>query len=553
MFQNLEERLNNGEGPSQRRDNGGHNRANTGGTYGRLTKIEFPKFDGEDVLSWLYIVNNFFDMDNIVEDEQKIRLVSMHMFGKALNWHQHFMRIPDSFEALLNKVNLDDSCAISLFIGGLKEEITYAMRMFKPTSLTEVFSLSKLQEASNSVTKGKHSASFGPTKNTVFGSTNQRGGGNGTRIVPVQSTTVTPNRPFKKLTQQELEEKRAKNLCFYCDQKYSPGHKCNGQMYFLEIVAYEEEGNNVDCQIFEQENMCEEEIMPQVSFNAMTGVPSYQTMRVKGHVKKQVLHILVDCGSTHNFLDLHAAKRMSCNLSKMCPLMLNKYTVKDKFPIPIIEELLDELYGAKISPYEAVYGQTPPLHTPYVAGESTVKSVDRSLQKRENAIEMLKFHIKGSHDRMKKYADLKRSEMEFDVGMWVYVKLQPHRQVAIRQTTQNKLSPKYYGPFLIVAKVGLVAYKLDLPSGSQVHLVFHVSQLKLCKGNSFKKGLLPHYGEEGLLSVEPEKILDRRIGKVNNRAAVYVLVKWINHSEEDATWELAEDLSKGFPEFSLDP
>nr|GEY34178.1 hypothetical protein [Tanacetum cinerariifolium] len=93
MLQKLEERLNNGEGPSQRRDNGGHNGANTSGTYGRLTKIEFPKFDGDDVLSWLYRVNNFFDMDNIV-DEQKIRLVSMHMFGKALNWHQHFMRIP---------------------------------------------------------------------------------------------------------------------------------------------------------------------------------------------------------------------------------------------------------------------------------------------------------------------------------------------------------------------------------------------------------------------------------------------------------------------------
>nr|GFB32715.1 hypothetical protein [Tanacetum cinerariifolium] len=88
-------------------------------------------------------------------------------------------------------------------------------------------------------------------------------------------------------------------------------------------MAYEEEGNNVDCEIFEQENMREEEIMPQVSLNAMTGVHSYQTMRVKGHVKKQVLHILVDCGSTHNFLDLHAAKRMGCNLSKMCPLQVS--------------------------------------------------------------------------------------------------------------------------------------------------------------------------------------------------------------------------------------
>ncbi|GKD24681.1 retrotransposable element Tf2, partial [Tanacetum coccineum] len=128
---------------------------------------------------------------------------------------------------------------------------------------------------------------------------------------------------------------------------------------------------------------------------------------------------------------------------------------------------------------------------------TSLESVDRSLQARENAIEMFKFHIKRSQDRMKKYADLKRSEREFDVGMWVYLKLKPHRQVTIRQATQNKLSPKYYGPFMIVAKIGVVAYKLDLLSGGQV--------------------------------------------------------KWVNHDEEDATWELVEDLLKRFPDFSLDP
>ncbi|GKD39892.1 ty3-gypsy retrotransposon protein, partial [Tanacetum coccineum] len=78
----------------------------------------------------------------------------------------------------------------------------------------------------------------------------------------------------------------------------------------------------------------------------------------------------------------------------------------------------------KVSPYKVVYGQTPPLHNPYVAGESAVESVDRSLHARENAIEMLKFHIKRSQDRIKKYADLKRSKREFEVGMWVYLKLQ---------------------------------------------------------------------------------------------------------------------------------
>ena len=105
----------------------------------------------------------------------------------------------------------------------------------------------------------------------------------------------------------------------------------------------------------------------------------------------------------------------------------------------------------------------------------------------------------------------------------MYLKLQLHMQVTIRSSQQNKLFAKYYGPFLIVAKVVAVTYTLELLSTSQIHLTFHVSQLKLCKGNSFKMGILPHCGEDGLLSVEPEAILDRKLAKVNNRAAVYVL------------------------------
>ncbi|GKE84406.1 retrotransposable element Tf2 [Tanacetum coccineum] len=86
-----------------------------------------------------------------------------------------------------------------------------------------------------------------------------------------------------------------------------------------------------------------------------------------------------------------------------------------------------------------------------------------------------------------------------------------------------------------VGIVGAVAYKLDLPPTSQIHHVFHVSQLKLCKGSSNKMGILPHCRPNGLLSAEPIAILDSRV-------AVYVLMKWSNHTDEDATWELYSDL-----------
>ncbi|GJX38757.1 retrotransposable element Tf2 [Tanacetum coccineum] len=208
--------------------------------------------------------------------------------------------------------------------------------------------------------------------------------------------------------------------------------------------------------------------------------------------------------------------------------------------------------STNVTPFEVMYGQTPPLHVPYVAGESVVEVVHRTLQARETAIEMLKFHLKRAQDRMKVYANRKRSEMEFEVGMWVYLKLQPHRQVTIRQEQQYKLSAKYYGQFMILAKVGSVAYKLELPNTSQINPVFHVSQLKLCKGSTNKMRILPHYGVDGLLAIEPEAILDIRMAKLINKAAVYVLVKCANHSDEDATWELYDDLVQGFPGFQMD-
>ncbi|GKD58972.1 reverse transcriptase [Tanacetum coccineum] len=94
-----------------------------------------------------------------------------------------------------------------------------------------------------------------------------------------------------------------------------------------------------------------------------------------------------------------------------------------------------------------------------------------------------------------------------------------------------------------------VGYKLDLPDNSQVHPVFYMSQLKLCKGSTQKMGMLPYCGSIGLLSAKPIAILDRKIKKVNNRVAFYVLVKWSNHTDEDATWELYSDLLQRFPDF----
>ncbi|GKE12856.1 hypothetical protein Tco_1416407 [Tanacetum coccineum] len=156
LLQEIQARLNNVECTSQRRETGGQtsqNRGHNGGAYGRLTKVEFLKFDGEEVVSWLYRVNNFFEMDHIVENEQKIRLV--------------FKYIKTLSEELLIKVDYKDAYAGT-----------------------------KPQEASNSVTRGRPTSVQTVSKNVVSTPYN-RGGGSVTKNVvtmPVQTNTAMPNR-----------------------------------------------------------------------------------------------------------------------------------------------------------------------------------------------------------------------------------------------------------------------------------------------------------------------------------------------------------------------
>lgn len=99
-------------------------------------------------------------------------------------------------------------------------------------------------------------------------------------------------------------------------------------------------------------------------------------------------------------------------------------------------------------PYEIIYGQPPPLHLPYLPGESSCSAVDRSLQKREEVINMLKFHLFRAQNCMKQYADAHRSPREFKVGDFVYLKLQPYRQHTLKnRKTPHKLSQRLHTSF----------------------------------------------------------------------------------------------------------
>ncbi|GJY25180.1 putative reverse transcriptase domain-containing protein [Tanacetum coccineum] len=93
---------------------------------------------------------------------------------------------------------------------------------------------------------------------------------------------------------------------------------------------------------------------------------------------------------------------------------------------------------------------------------------------------LFEIRIEAARDRQKSYADMRRKPLEFQVGDKVMLKVSPWKGV-IRFGKQGNLNPRYIGPFKILAKVGTVAYQLELPEQlSRVHNTFHMSNLKKC-------------------------------------------------------------------------
>lgn len=201
-----------------------------------------------------------------------------------------------------------------------------------------------------------------------------------------------------------------------------------------------------------------------------------------------------------------------------------------------------------------VYSQTPPLHLPYISGESSNAGVkDRSLEKRELVISDLKFQLSRAQNRMKSQAEKHRSDRTFQVNDWVWLKLQPYRQSTVQKWENHKLAKKYYGPFQVENKVGKVAYKLKHPVDAQVHRVFHVSLLKQFYGTPPLLVSLPAWmNKSDKVFLEPQNVLQTRVVKVHNAVQVQYLVKWKHLSDHEATWEVAEQFLQRFPDFPID-
>eukprot|EP00253_Pinus_taeda_P019386 PITA_19386 len=105
-----------------------------------------------------------------------------------------------------------------------------------------------------------------------------------------------------RLTPQQLEEKRAKGLCYNCDSKYTEGNKCaEKKLFYIDCEEEEEkeQESSKEEDILQEQSIDKEEMNPTISCNALAGITTPQTIKIEGQIKKKKVIVLIDSGSTH--------------------------------------------------------------------------------------------------------------------------------------------------------------------------------------------------------------------------------------------------------------
>ncbi|GKC11260.1 putative reverse transcriptase domain-containing protein [Tanacetum coccineum] len=193
--------------------------------------------------------------------------------------------------------------------------------------------------------------------------------------------------------------------------------------------------------------------------------------------------------------------------------------------LPLVEFSYNNSYHASIkaAPYEALYG---------IKCRSPFKN-----------------RLLAARGRQKSYADKRLKPLEFEVGDMVLLKVSPWKGV-VRFRNRGKLSPRYIRPFKIVARVGLVAYTLELPGELKgIRSTFHVSNLKKClaEGDVIVPMEEIQLDDKLHMIEEPVEIIDKEVKGLKQSRIAIVNVRWNSQRGLEFTWEREDQIKNKYP------
>ncbi|GJZ84023.1 retrotransposon protein, putative, ty3-gypsy subclass [Tanacetum coccineum] len=188
------------------------------------------------------------------------------------------------------------------------------------------------------------------------------------------------------------------------------------------------------------------------------------------------------------------------------------------------------------------FGKGWDRHLPLLTGPEIIHETTEK-------IVQIKSRIQAARDHQKSYADVRQKPLEFQVGDKVMLKVSPWKGV-IRFGKRGKLNPRYIGPFKIIAKVGTIAYHLELPEQlSRVHSTFHVSKLKKCMAEELLAIPLDEIQVDDKLNFveEPVEIMNHEVKRLKPSRILIVKVRWNYRRGPEFTWECEDQMQKKYP------
>ncbi|XP_042962448.1 uncharacterized protein LOC122296713 [Carya illinoinensis] len=267
-----------------------------------------------------------------------------------------------------------EEALIGTFIDGLRPWLAKEIKLRQPTRLPEVMKMAEILEES-------HSSEQRPTKDM---------GSKSFKIVQTKvswkgrdtSATTSKSRPeIKKLSSEEVQERIKKGLCFKCGDKWGPGHKCKAAQA---LFMFEDESSDDESESSQEEPSQEEETEEtksggtleevELSLNVMAGISKPTSMRLMAWVGKREVTLLVDSGSTHNFINSSIVGKVGLKPSPIPPFEVKVASGEKLQCEALIREVKMNVQGVRIM---ADLHVLPLVGLDLVLGNAWLKSLGR--------------------------------------------------------------------------------------------------------------------------------------------------------------------------------
>lgn len=246
----------------------------------------------------------------------------------------------DKFETARMRITIPEAIpeahAISIFLANLNIHLSLHTRQFEFTTIAGAARIAMLHESSLHHTPSKNPrAPFNPSQKPTQPYYNKNPTNppllpTPTNQKPPPKAITFPNqteKPPRKFSYQKMQDRRAKGLCMFCDEVYTPGHSQKHKRSQIFVMECEDDDGSVSSDTEDELAVVapaatdeKVEDTPVISVNTLNGSSTFNCMRVIGQCGKRKLYILIDNGRTHNFLELNVAIEMGCLLEQTKPM-----------------------------------------------------------------------------------------------------------------------------------------------------------------------------------------------------------------------------------------